>query len=80
VAALTGVPPAPTRVVRRALLDVYDTVVTKEPAAERHVALALCRPGATEISESDDEWTEALDLDLEVRTDGAWSFHLAADG
>ena len=80
VLCVTGVPLAPTRVVRRTLLDVHDAVVAKEPAAEGHLALALCRPGAAEISEADDDWAEALDLDLEDRTDGAWSFHLSAGG
>jgi hypothetical protein len=32
------------------------------------------------MGEADDEWAEALDLHLEDPTDGAWSFHLAADG
>jgi hypothetical protein len=77
---VTGVPLAPTRVVRRTLMDVHDAVVGKEPAAEGHVAFALCRPGAAEITQADDEWAEALDLDLEDQTDGAWSFHVAAGG
>lgn len=80
VLCVTGVPLAPTRVVSRTLLDVHDAVVAKEPAAEGHVAFALCRPGAAEVTEGDDEWAEALDLDLEDRTDGAWSFHVAAGG
>jgi hypothetical protein len=32
------------------------------------------------MGEADDEWTEALQCELDDRTNGAWSLHLAADG
>ena len=78
VLCITGVPLMPTGTVLRTLLDVHDTVVTKEPAAEGHLALALCRPGDAEISEADDEWTEALHDYLDDQLGGTWSLHLAA--
>lgn len=80
VLCVTGVPVAPTLVASRTLLDIHDAVVAKEPSAEGHVALALCRPGPAEVTEGDDERAEAPDIDLEDRTDGAWSFHVAAGG
>lgn len=80
VLCVNGIPLAPSRVAVRALIDVHDAVVAREPAAQGHRALMLCRPGAPEVTEADDEWAEALDLELEDRTDGAWGLHLAAGG
>src|SRR3954447_21544063 len=42
-----------------------------------HLALTLSRPGSAEVGETDDEWTEALQRELDDRIDGAWSLHVS---
>jgi hypothetical protein len=80
VLSLTGVPLTPDRVSIRALLDVHEAVVAKLSDAAGHLARTLSRPGNAHVSEADEEWTEALELELDDRLDGAWSLHLAAGG
>jgi len=45
-----------------------------------HLALALSRPGSAEVGETDDEWTEALQRDLDDRLAEAWSLHVSVGG
>jgi hypothetical protein len=61
VLCVTGVPLGPTRVFSWTLLDVHDAVVAKEPTTRGHLALALARQGAAEISEADEEWAASTD-------------------
>ena len=45
-----------------------------------HVALALCRPGAATVTDSDDEWVAALSEVFDGLAHQTWSLHLAAGG
>jgi hypothetical protein len=37
-------------------------------------------PAGAEVGETDDEWTEALQRDLDDRIDGTWSLHVSVGG
>ncbi len=45
-----------------------------------HLAMALCRPGAATVQDSDDEWVAALADVFDGLVDQTWSLHLAAGG
>ena len=62
------------------LLALHDAVTEQSDCADGHLALALCRPGRSVVTASDDEWAEALREDLDSGVDGSWSLHLAAGG
>jgi hypothetical protein len=45
-----------------------------------HLAMALSRPGGSDITEDDREWEDALHETLDAAIEGTWSVHLAAGG
>ncbi len=45
-----------------------------------HLAMALCRPGAATVQDSDDEWVAALADVFDGLVGQTWSLHLAAGG
>ena len=45
-----------------------------------HLAMALCRPGAAKVQDSDDEWVAAFAEVFDGLVDQTWSLHLAAAG
>jgi hypothetical protein len=80
VVPVDDLPLLPDPATLRALLCLHDAVVEQTGFAEGHLAMALCRPGTSAITEDDDEWAEALRDDLDDQLDGTWSLHLAAGG
>lgn len=80
VLCVTGVQQAPSRIAMAGLMNAHCAVVDRVGAAPGHLALALSRPGASDISEDDEKWAEALHLDLDDLTDESWSLHLATGG
>ena len=47
---------------------------------DAHLALALCRPGEAVVSDSDDEWVDALGEVFDGLVAQTWSLHLGAGG
>jgi len=50
-----------------------ETVVSAQLGDDSHLAMALCRPGEAVVSDSDDEWVDALGPDADrsgLRIDG----------
>jgi hypothetical protein len=63
------------------LREVHDSIVEQHLAGQGHLAMALCRPGGSEVRGDDDAWVDALSSALdEGQIDGSWSLHLAAGG
>ncbi len=62
------------------LLTLNETVVSAQLGDGGHLALALCRPGGTAVSDSDDAWVAALSDVFDELSDQTWSLHLAAGG
>ena len=57
-----------------------ETVVEAQLGDDAHLAMALCRPGKAVVSDSDDEWVDALGEVFDGLVDQTWSLHLAAGG
>lgn len=68
----------PTKSGAPALLDVHERVVAAEAETAGHLALLLSRTGGPALHETDEEWAEAPELELDGRTDGSWGLHVAA--
>jgi len=45
-----------------------------------HLAMALSRPGGSDITEDDRDWENALHETLDDAIESTWSLHLAAGG
>jgi hypothetical protein len=56
------------------------TVVQAQLGDDGHLAMALCRPGEAVVSDSDDEWVDALGEVFDGLVGQTWSLHLAAGG
>jgi len=80
VVPVDDLPRLPVHEVLRGLLALHDAVTEQTGCADGHLALALCRPGPSLVTEDDDEWADALREDLDPGVDGSWSLHLAAGG
>jgi hypothetical protein len=80
VVPIDDLPRLPRHETLRGLLALHDAVTEQTACAEGHLALALCRPGPSLVTEDDDEWADALREDLDSGIDGSWSLHLAAGG
>jgi hypothetical protein len=70
ILCVTGMPEAPQTGALRPLLNFHDRVVAAEPEAAGHLALLLSREGGSAPDETDEEWAEALELELDDRIDG----------
>jgi hypothetical protein len=57
-----------------------ETVVAAQLGDGSHLAMALCRPGEAVVSDSDDEWVDALGEVFDGLVGQTWSLHLAAGG
>jgi hypothetical protein len=79
VVPVDDLPLVPGRDTVGGVLDLHDAVVESTDLAGGHLALALCRPGTSEVTADDEGWADALSDALEDRLDGTWSLHLAAD-
>ncbi len=62
------------------LSTLNETVVSAQLGGGGHLAIALCRPGGTAVSDSDDAWVAALSDSFDELADQTWSLHLAAAG
>jgi hypothetical protein len=81
VVPVDDLPLVPDPALLTSLRQVHDSILEEQLGGDGHLALALCRPGAPEITEDDDEWAEALRSALDDgQIDGSWSLHLAAAG
>jgi hypothetical protein len=80
VVPVDDLPLVPQRQTLGGVVDLHDAVVENTDLAGGHLAMALCRPGTSEVTEDDEGWADALSDALEDRLDGTWSLHLAADG
>jgi hypothetical protein len=78
VIPIDDVPLTPDSHVLRGVRQMHETVIAQRGVA--HLAMALCRPGNSVLTEDDDEWVEALRADLDDGIDETWSLHLAAGG
>src|SRR4051794_13343011 len=57
-----------------------ESVVSAQLGEGSHLAMALCRPGEVVVSDSDDEWVDALAEVFDGLVGQTWSLHLAAGG
>jgi hypothetical protein len=57
-----------------------ESVVDGQLGDDAHLALALCRPGEPVVSDSDDEWVDALSEVFDGLVAQTWSLHLGAGG
>ena len=57
-----------------------ETVAMAQLGDDGHLAMALCRPGDAVITDSDDEWVDALSEIFDGLVGQTWSLHLAAGG
>jgi hypothetical protein len=81
VVPVDDLPVVPDPGLLMGLREVHDGIVEAHLDGEGHLAMALCRPGAPEITEDDDEWAEEFRTMLDDgQIDGTWSLHLAAGG
>jgi hypothetical protein len=62
------------------LLEVHGGVAKQFLDGSAHLAMALCRPGAPEVTEDDAAWVAELPVMFGAEVDGTWSLHLAAGG
>jgi hypothetical protein len=62
------------------LLEVHGGVAEQFLDGSAHLAMALCRPGAPEVTEDDAAWVAELPVMFGAEVDGTWSLHLAAGG
>jgi hypothetical protein len=73
-------PVAPDRGMFEGLRLLNESVVSAQLGDDGHLAMALCRPGEAVVSESDDEWVDALSEVFDGLVGQTWSLHLAAGG
>lgn len=79
VIPIDDLPRRPEPAMLTNLAVVCSSVAEEQVAGSAHLAMALCRPGAPEVTADDVSWAEALREAL-TRFDGTWSLHLAAGG
>ncbi len=75
-----SLPVSPDPAMFEALRLLNETVVSAQLGDGSHLAMALCRPGEAVVSDSDDEWVDALSEIFDGLVGQTWSLHLAADG
>jgi hypothetical protein len=57
-----------------------ETVAMAQLGDDGHLAMALSRPGDVVVTDSDDEWVDALSEIFDGLVGQTWSLHLAAGG
>jgi hypothetical protein len=62
------------------LLSLHEAIAEEHLDGGGHLAMALCRPGRSEITADDDAWVGLLSEVFDDRMEGSWSLHLAAGG
>ena len=81
VVPVEDLPQRPDAALLVGLGEVHGGVLRDQLGGAGHLALALCRPGPSAITEDDDAWAEALRSALDdERIGGTWSLHVAAGG
>src|SRR3712207_57445 len=75
-----SLPVSPDPAMFEALRVLNETVVSAQLGDGSHLAMALCRPGEAAVSDSDDEWVDALSEIFDGLVGQTWSLHLAAGG
>ena len=78
VVPVDDLPESPDPRIFAGLRGLNATIVETQSGPGSHLALALCRPGATSVSEGDDAWVAALSEVFDGLVDQTWSLHLAA--
>ena len=73
-------PVTPEPAMFEGLRLLNETVVSAQLGGDGHLAMALCRSGETVVSDSDDEWVDALAEVFDELVGQTWSLHLAAGG
>jgi hypothetical protein len=73
-------PVTPEAAMFDGLRMLNETVVQAQLGRDGHLAMALCRPGEAVVSDSDDEWVDALSEVFDGLVGQTWSLHLAAGG
>lgn len=79
VVPIDDIPTTPTRDMAAGLSLLHDTVA-EQVTGLGHLAMALCRPGHTAVTESDDAWVAFLGEVFDDLLEETWSLHLAAGG
>ncbi|WP_347057419.1 hypothetical protein ABC795_12000 [Blastococcus sp. HT6-30] len=81
VVPVDDLPLAPDPALLVGLREVHRSVLGDQLGGAGHLALALCRPGAPQVTADDDAWAEALRSVLDDDpVAGTWSLHVAASG
>ena len=80
VLPVDDLPRLPDHETLRGVLALHDAVTEQTDTADGHLALALCRPGPSQVTADDHAWADALREDLDPGVDGSWSLHVAAGG
>ena len=75
-----ALPVTPDASMFDSLRVLNETVVQAQLGDDGHLAMALCRPGEAVVSDSDDEWVDALGEVFDGLVGQTWSLHLAAGG
>ena len=77
---IDDLPATPDPSMFEGLRLLNETVVSAQLGDGSHLAMALCRPGEAVVSDSDDEWVDALGEVFDGLVGQTWSLHLAAGG
>ena len=77
---IDDLPVTPDPSMFEGLRVLNETVASAQLGDDGHLAMALCRPGEAVVSDSDDEWVDALSEIFDGLVDQTWSLHLAAGG
>jgi hypothetical protein len=77
---IEALPPLPDNGMIFGLLAIHEAIADEHLDGGGHLAMVLCRPGRSEITEDDDEWVGVLSEVFDDHIEGSWSLHLAAGG
>ena len=80
VVPVDDIPESPDPRTYDGLRSLNATVVEAHAGPGGHLAMALCRPGGTTVSDRDDEWVAWLGDVFDDLAEQTWSLHLAAGG
>jgi len=80
VMPIDDLPKVPDHATLFGLLSLHEAIAEEHLDGGGHLAMALCRPGRSEITADDDAWVGLLSEVFDDRMEGSWSLHLAAGG